>query len=1504
MVFLTLSLCCECIQFVISFFNICRFIAHKNLKHPDGNESQNSFMCISSSTNRCYRNNKKSVGKTRCVNASRRCCGSSFSRCQFDAKQVRPPFEPKVVTGQTSSSSWPHVRDLWCAFWSFGGWTGVAISTLTTWITFSMIVCRTHWCSHELVFGGRWNLRPFFKKVKYKIASLCMISFCSVLWWLHHFWPAAATSSVCSLLFGNAKTPNFVCGRWYYSLCISCQVESVTERTSQVGRKLACAHRPVSHRCKKQSKRKWRGGVCAGDIVHLCFLIGAHFKVGRALFNRLRYGVLCFYTGIAIENHKPLSCDIFRRCKLHHLCLWIFLIYTTLWSLGEALNPGPPNFHDDLIDDPGCTSDVLWVGNCNPTQLLGKEEVFGSWGRGIWTVSESSATLPAFASIRSRLKSHDLNVQFGEPVLPQQASTALRGRAGGVAVITNFPVRKYQYPSPDYLYKSTRFVDTIVQVQNNLAILICTVYGVAGISSSHSMSLTHDIFAQAVDRVSKFKGPSIICGDLNIDLETIHSWNTLHALGWKDLAVLDKETFGRDPKPTSKFGHRHSYIIASPELCKCFKTCQVVETYDFDSHPLLVAGFHIPTYFKPTIQWKLPKPFDSFMFDEGQLDENASWFCSQRSQTFEDSLLKGDMDQAAKQFTLAFEDTLRHSAVNPEGNFHKIPEGHFGRGRGNPFFLRKPNVVNVKPGRNGEFTPILSQSNCSLRAHTRQLRRIQALSQQLKSALQKCSDTGFRACQNLWTCILNGHGFHKGFASWIGVELNCTVPLNTPTLEFVESLYECFSAWHKKELNEFYLQKNVNRKFCIVEDIANGGRWCFNQVRDEASPPLSTISWQIECEVKRVPWKKQGLSVLHLRNRIDFDPNVPVTFQGQVRKIVCQQRGLLKLDEPVKLKADYPLIVCQTRTSADVKDMHEQLHKTWSDLWGRDADNQTDDRWNEACDLVTSLEDCPSRPFKPLSKELWATSLRGVKPKSARGADGFSTRDCKLIKGDLLAWLIRILQSIEAGQAWPSQWCIAKITVLSKGFEPRSPLDIRPISILAKIYRLWSRLRSLEVLQHIGSQLPPQVAATSGGISADILAAFTANEIECSVNQKKWICGLIVDLVKCYNLIPWVPCKKICMKLGIPRAYAEAMFSHLKQLRRSFEVKGACSNFVEAKNGIAEGCAMSVALMAALSWFAHKSIENFTSEAFAICYADNWGLIANTPEKLIPATQRLEKVVDALRMKISIGKSWTWTTNPSWKNRLKQVKIHDTQVETKSNVVDLGRDQNYSRKRTIPTQFKRLAKAKRVLKRIRKLKVPQKFRSTMVQACGFGAFAYGSEITGVSNWTWKSLRSSVVIGLGKGSACASAFLSCLFHGTPLDPQLRHVVRTALFWRRFFTLFPSKKVDFLFNMTGSGKAKGPAHFFQTALNKIGWTASSDGTLLHDTGFQFNWVNCSRSYLRKAFRTFWSFYAAQMSRHRKDFDLASFDESSVNHCLAKRPPKDRSYGRKSLHKLKLL
>ena len=48
-----------------------------------------------------------------------------------------------------------------------------------------------------------------------------------------------------------------------------------------------------------------------------------------------------------------------------------------------------------------------------------------------------------------------------------------------------------------------------------------------------------------------------------------------------------------------------------------------------------------------------------------------------------------------------------------------------------------------------------------------------------------------------------------------------------------------------------------------------------------------------------------------------------------------------------------------------------------------------------------------------------------------------------------------------------------------------------------------------------------------------------------------------------------------------------------------------------------------------------------------------------------------------------------------------------------------------------------------------------------------------------------SSQSAVATGLKRSGACASLDLPCMFERSPIDPELRHLIRTCLFWRWYF-----------------------------------------------------------------------------------------------------------------------
>lgn len=141
-------------------------------------------------------------------------------------------------------------------------------------------------------------------------------------------------------------------------------------------------------------------------------------------------------------------------------------------------------------------------------------------------------------------------------------------------------------------------------------------------------------------------------------------------------------------------------------------------------------------------------------------------------------------------------------------------------------------------------------------------------------------------------------------------------------------------------------------------------------------------------------------------------------------------------------------------------------------------------------------------------------------------------------------------------------------------------------------------------------------------------------------------------------------------------------------------------------------------------------------------------------------------------------------------------------------------------------------------------------------------------------------------------ACASPYIACLFENSPMDPQLKTIIRSLLFWRRFFAKFPGTRFDFCNRLSSDKKEHGPASNLKKSLQAIGWTALGQGWITHNSGVALNWVEASKSFLRKIVRQCWNFHVAERSRHRKDFDLESIDEFNIKNIMKNKNCRDKA------------
>lgn len=918
------------------------------------------------------------------------------------------------------------------------------------------------------------------------------------------------------------------------------------------------------------------------------------------------------------------------------------------------------------------------------------------------------------------------------------------------------------------------------------------------------------------------------------------------------------------------------------------QNCEVVHEQMFDSHPVLQATFNIDAAVANRTTWSLPRSLDDLQFDEELVKQNSEVACANRQTAFAQALDEGNMNEAMRQFALSFEESFATACVDSDGRACKVPVSCWKRCR-NKIKKSMPVAAPVlKRGGQSDFSVSICQPSQSVRRHVKQLRRIQSLWRQLQALERGGSDEARIKCQTLWICICEANGFEKGFQKWVLDCLGMFVPTCLPSAAYVEALYLAFQEVVLDEVSKERYERLCFRKMQVMEDIGRGGRLAFRSVRDADPPPLSFIGFMKKQCIARQKWSKEGRSKVLYIGECVLEPGMPVVFQGQTTMLVDVDERFLHVQPPVVCKKMDDLQFQQECFTAEPQGMQTHVANAWKQMW--QCPENCDEDKERVAEFVRGIGDCPSCQFKPFTVEAWRDMLRGVKCRSSRGACGFSMLDLKRTPPKLLGWLFQIYAAVEAGAKWPERLTLARVVMLSKPGEPvHKPLGVRPITILSVLYRLWSRYRSLQVLTFLGQNVPPQIGGIASKLSADSLCAMVSDIIDDAHFSSAHVCGLVIDLQKCFNLVPRWPLKMLLTKLGLPQEYVTAHLAMLNNLDRYLDIAGQIGDIISSSNGVPEGCAMSVTCMVALTILASDVLQKVSDEVQVSMFADNWAVITQTVGVLKNVLARLEELVSMLGMRLSPAKSWTWATSTNLRKQLKDVTMNGEQLQVVQGAKDLGCDVAYTKKLRKKTSNERLKKSLRVLQRVKIKKIPKPFLGCMCTAVGVGTVAFGSELGRYTNKQFHSLRCAIAATMGLYKSGANTLLATSVTGITVDPQVRLMRRRLKFFRRFFHVFPARKAQFLVRITKrvGKRVAGLAAQFRCALLDMGWTCVEDGNMRHECGIVCNWVSNSLTYVYQCLDKAWENTAPSRIK-RKGFDVEHVSAKAFQRLVHKRGP----------------
>ena len=148
--------------------------------------------------------------------------------------------------------------------------------------------------------------------------------------------------------------------------------------------------------------------------------------------------------------------------------------------------------------------------------------------------------------------------------------------------------------------------------------------------------------------------------------------------------------------------------------------------------------------------------------------------------------------------------------------------------------------------------------------------------------------------------------------------------------------------------------------------------------------------------------------------------------------------------------------------------------------------------------------------------------------------------------------------------------------------EQPTPLQHRPITVMSSVYRLWASMRAKQLQgwqeKWIGDSLHgfrPEHGAENAFMETAIL-------IERALLTEVPIHGVLFDIRKCFDSIPWGIAFGLLRDMGMDERIVRPLQSMYCNLRRHMKVMGTAGEDFQATNGILQGCALSVVVLNAV----------------------------------------------------------------------------------------------------------------------------------------------------------------------------------------------------------------------------------------------------------------------------------------------------------------------------------
>ena len=376
--------------------------------------------------------------------------------------------------------------------------------------------------------------------------------------------------------------------------------------------------------------------------------------------------------------------------------------------------------------------------------------------------------------------------------------------------------------------------------------------------------------------------------------------------------------------------------------------------------------------------------------------------------------------------------------------------------------------------------------------------------------------------------------------------------------------------------------------------------------------------------------------------------------------------------------------------------------------------------------------------------------------------------------------------------------------------------QFRPITVLALAYRVYSSIRSKQLLSHLNAVAPSTCTGNLPHRFAAQVWTGVQREIEEAQHSGKATSGAVIDLIKAFNLLPRLPILEILIHLQVPGPVIRAWSSMLISIERRFKLRNQVGPPIKACTGFAEGDGLSVVAMLAANLMCHAWMHVKHPNLTLWSYVDNIEFVGPDSESTKAGLLSLNRYADAMDVLVDQAKTYTWSTSGTDRKSLKE----DCKVEYQAR--DLGGHMHYCMKSTNYTVTQKCDLLEPLWGKLSRSLATYKTKLRAIKTKAWPRCLHAISSVHMADEVYAKLRTGATKGLGQHGAGMSPaiHLSLVEHPTN-DPQFYAIQRTVLEYRQL-VVEPSDFVwGQLHHCTKLRPPPGPCSVLLTRLRSIGW-----------------------------------------------------------------------------------